>query len=76
MSSLSLQDLTAKQNAQRALGNAVILSSIIELSTAILRNIANKDVEESIKNDGLTKPVLVNMVANRIKQNLTAKESA
>ena len=76
MSSLSLQDLTAKQTAQRALGNAVILSSVIELSTAILRNIANKDVEESIKNDGLTKPVLANMVANRIKQNLTVKESA
>ena len=70
MSSTTLQDLTAKQNAQRALPNAVILSSVIELSTSILRTIANKDVDEAIKNDGLTRPVLANMVANRIKHNL------
>ncbi len=71
MSDLTLQDLTEQQNAQRVLPNAVILSSIVDLTVGVMRNIAESDVSESIKNDGLTKPVLANMAANRIKQKLT-----
>ena len=72
MSNITLQDLTAKQNAQRALPNAVVLSNVIELSSCIVRSIAHKDVEESMKKDGLTKSVIANMVANRIKPHLVA----
>lgn len=66
----TLEELAEQQNAQRVLPNAVIVSTIVELGMNVLRNISNNDVEESIKNDGLTKPVLANMVANRIKQRL------
>lgn len=68
--SKTLEELTEQQNAQRVLPNAVIVSSIVELGMGVLRSISSDDVAESIKNDGLTKPVLCNMVANRIKQKL------
>lgn len=70
MSNPTLQELTEQQNAQRALPNAVIVSSIVELGMSVIRTISDTDVGESIKNDGLTKPVLANMVANRVKQKL------
>lgn len=66
----TLQELTEQQNTQRVLPNAVIISSIVELGMSVIRSISDNDVGESIKNDGLTKPVLANMVANRVKQKL------
>lgn len=52
---------------QAIVQNAVILSNVIELATGIVLNMGGEDTAAAVNRDGMSRAVLANIVANRIK---------
>lgn len=50
--------------------NSVPVANIIELATSVVITIAGKDVADMINKESLSRGLLTNLVANRIKDRL------
>lgn len=52
--------------------DAAVLSNVIELTVSVVKGFADKDTAGAISNEGMTRQVLSNIVASRIKETITA----
>lgn len=72
-----ITSLSASQNPevkpQAIADNAVILSNVIELATGIVLNMGGEDTAAAVNRDGMSRAVLGNIVANRIKDQHLSK---
>lgn len=48
--------------------NAIIIANILELTSSVVGKLASKDFEGALNGDSVTKSVLANIGANRIKE--------
>jgi len=74
-----MSDMTIEEQQQAVKGgkirdNAVVVSNIVELATSVVSRVAGKDVADSIGKQSLSRAVLSNLVANRIKEKILTKE--
>lgn len=71
-----MQDLTIEEKQERAkmtkvYNNAVVVSNVIEVVTGVITRVAGKDIADSVNNESLSRSLLSNMVASRIKTKLS-----
>lgn len=76
---MALTDLTLEEQQNIARNrsifeNAVTVSNIVELATSVVSRIAGKDIADSIDKESLSRNVLSNLVANRIKEKILTQE--
>ncbi len=74
-----MSDMTIEEQQQAVKGgkirdNAIVVSNIVELATSVVSRVAGKDVADSIGKQSLSRAVLSNLVANRIKEKILTKE--
>jgi hypothetical protein len=74
-----MSDMTIEEQQQAVKGgkirdNAIVVSNVVELATSVVSRVAGKDVADSIGKQSLSRAVLSNLVANRIKEKILTKE--
>ena len=73
MSYMTLQEQQTQLQLRKTLDNGVILANIIEVSTNVVSRVAGKDIADSVNRQTLSRNVLSNLVANRIKTRILKK---
>jgi hypothetical protein len=68
----SIINQSPQAQTRRVVENAVVLSSVVEMAVKVLQTVADKDVSESIQSKGMTRTLLTNTIANRLKQQIVA----
>lgn len=74
MSDLTLDEQQSIARNKRILENAITVSNVTELTVSVILKVAGKDIADSIDKHSLNRAVLTNLVANRIKEKILAKE--
>lgn len=70
---MTLQEQQTQLQLRKTLDNGVILANIIEVSTNVVSRVAGKDIADSVNRETLSRNVLANLVANRIKTRILKK---
>ncbi|QXN70424.1 hypothetical protein AGENTSMITH_18 [Bacillus phage vB_BspM_AgentSmith] len=70
MSNDNPEEIVTQVKVQRVMANAIPLSNILELSVSVIKKLAGSDMADTIGEQTLTREVLTNLVANRIKEKL------
>lgn len=70
---MTLQEQQTQLQLRKTLDNGVILANIIEVSTNVVSRVAGKDIADSVNRQTLSRNVLANLVANRIKTRILKK---
>jgi hypothetical protein len=70
----TLQEQESILKVGKIADNAIPLANIIELSASVIIKVAGKDVADTLQQESLNRNILSNLVANRIKEKLLAKE--
>lgn len=70
----TLQEQESILKVGKIVDNAIPLANIIELSASVIIKVAGKDVADTLQQESLNRNILSNLVANRIKEKLLAKE--
>ena len=70
-----MQDLTIEEKQERAkmtkvFNNALVVTNIVEVVSGVITRVAGKDVADSVNKESLSRSLLSNMVATRIKEKL------
>lgn len=73
MSDMTLQEQQSQLQLRKTLDNGVVLANIIEISTNVVSRVAGKDIADSVNRQTLSRNVLANLVANRIKTRILKK---
>lgn len=73
MSDMTLQEQQSQLQLRKTLDNGVVLANIIEISTSVVSRVAGKDIADSVNRQTLSRNVLANLVANRIKTRVLKK---
>ena len=73
MSDMTLQEQQSQLQLRKTLDNGVVLANIIEVSTNVVSRVAGKDIADSVHRQTLSRNVLANLVANRIKTRILKK---
>ena len=73
MSDMTLQEQQTQLQLRKTLDNGVVLANIIEVSTNVVSRVAGKDIADSVNRQTLSRNVLANLVANRIKTRILKK---
>ena len=73
MSDMTLQEQQSQLQLRKTLDNGVVLANIIEISTSVVSRVAGKDIADSVNRQTLSRNVLANLVANRIKARVLKK---
>lgn len=71
-----MQDLTIEEKQERAkltkvYSNALVVSNIVEVVTGVITRVAGKDIADSVGDESLSRSLLSNMVATRIKEKIS-----
>lgn len=74
MADMTIEEQHQAVKVKKVRESAIVLSNIVELATSVVAKIAGKDVADSIERQSLSRSVLTNLVANRIKDKILAKE--
>ncbi len=70
---MTLQEQQSQLQLRKTLDNGVVLANIIEVSTNVVSRVAGKDIADSVNRQTLSRNVLANLVANRIKARVLKK---
>ena len=70
---MTLQEQQSQLQLRKTLDNGVVLANIIEISTSVVSRVAGKDIADSVNRQTLSRNVLANLVANRIKTRVLKK---
>lgn len=70
---MTLQEQQSQLQLRKTLDNGVVLANIIEISTNVVSRVAGKDIADSVNRQTLSRNVLANLVANRIKARVLKK---
>lgn len=70
MSNLTIEEEQSAARTGKVFDNTVVVSNIVELVSSVISRVDGKDVAYSGGNDNLSRGVLNNLVASRIKQKL------
>ena len=73
MSDMTLQEQQSQLQLRKTLDNGAVLANIIEVSTNVVSRVAGKDIADSVNRETLSRNVLANLVANRIKTRVLKK---
>lgn len=68
MSDLTVEEQQNKIKLDKVKENLIPVANTIELVVSVISRVAGKDISDSIGKDGLSRGVLGNLVANRIKE--------
>ncbi len=71
MSDLTVQEQEDAIKTQKIADNAVVLSNVVDLATSVIIKIAGKDIADSVGQQSLNRNMLSNLVANRVKENIS-----
>ena len=71
MSDLTVQEQEDIIKTTKIAENAVVLSNVVELATSVIIKIAGKDIADSLGQQSLNRNMLSNLVASRIKENIS-----
>ena len=71
---MTLQEQQSQLQLRKTLDNGVVLANIIEISTSVVSRVAGKDIADSVNRQTLSRNVLANLVANRIKTHVLKKK--
>lgn len=69
----TLEEQESAIKTTKILDNSLVLSNIIELSTSVIIKIAGKDIADTLNKQSLSRNILSNLVANRIKEKVLVK---
>lgn len=58
---------------ERIYKNAAVLANVLELSSSVIAKVCESELSDTINGDSITKSVLLNIVANRIKDRVLTK---
>jgi len=72
MSDLTIEEQQTDLKNKAILNNAIVLANVIELSTSVVINLAGTDMAETLNKQSVSRAVLSNLVANRIKEKVLA----
>lgn len=70
---MTLQEQQSQLQLRKTLDNGAVLANIIEVSTNVVSRVAGKDIADSVNRQTLSRNVLANLVANRIKARVLKK---
>lgn len=73
MSDLTVEQQQTAIRMKKIQDNAIVLSNVVELATSVIVRIAGKDIADSVNNQTLSRSVLTNLVANRVKDQILNK---
>lgn len=73
MSDLTVEQQQTAIRMKKIQDNAIVLSNVVELATSVIVRIAGKDIADSVTNQTLSRSVLTNLVANRVKDQILNK---
>lgn len=73
MSDLTVEQQQTAIRMKKIQDNAIVLSNVVELATSVIVRIAGKDIADSVNNQTLSRNVLTNLVANRVKDQILNK---
>lgn len=71
MSDLTIEQQEDAIKTQKIADNAVVLSNVVDLATSVIIKIAGKDIADSVGQQSLNRNMLSNLVANRVKENIS-----
>lgn len=71
METLTVQEQEDAIKTQKIADNAVVLSNVVDLATSVIIKIAGKDIADSLGQQSLNRNMLSNLVANRVKENIS-----
>lgn len=71
MSDLTVQEQEDIIKTTKIAENAVVLSNVVELATSVIIKIAGKDIADTLGKQSLNRNMLSNLVASRIKENIS-----
>lgn len=71
MSDLTVQEQEDIIKTTKIAENAVVLSNVVELATSVIIKIAGKDIADSLGQQSLNRNMLSNLVAARVKENIS-----
>lgn len=57
----------------KIMDNAIVLSNIVELTSAVIIKIAGKDIADTLNKQSLNRNILSTLVSNRIKEKVLVK---
>lgn len=72
MNDMTVQEQATQINSEKILNNAIVIANIVELTSNVIIRIAGKDIADSLNNNSLSKTVINNLIANRIKERILA----
>lgn len=67
---LLVNDKQITQRNKDIMHNAVVLANVLELSSSVISSIAGRDVSNTLSSETVTKRVLLDIIANRIKNSV------
>lgn len=70
MSDLTIEETQSLIKTGKLFENTVVVSNIVELVSSVIARVDGKDIAYSSGEDNLSRSVLSNLVASRIKKNL------
>lgn len=70
----TLEEQVTQIKIDKIVSNSIVLSNCIELATSVIIKIAGKDIADTLNEQSLNRTVLSNLVSNRIKEKILAKE--
>lgn len=68
MAELTVEEQLNAAKVKQIAENGVTLSNIVEVASSVILKIAGKDIADSVGNESVSRNVLSNLVANRIKE--------
>ncbi len=68
MSDLTIEEQQNAVRTKKVVENAVSMSNIVELATGVMVLLAGKDTADAVNGQPVTRAVVGNIVANRIKE--------
>lgn len=71
MSDLTVEEQESIIKTTKIAENAVVLSNVVELATSVIIKIAGKDIADTLGQQSLNRNMLSNLVASRVKENIS-----
>lgn len=68
MSDLTIEEQQTAIKLGKVKDNLLPVANTIELVASVISRVAGKDISDSLGKDGLTRGVVNNLIANRIKE--------
>lgn len=73
MADLTLSEQYSQIKINNIVEQSIVISNCIELATSVIVKIAGKDIADTLNKQSLSRSMLSNLVANRIKEKVLSR---